>query len=132
MDTLSQLLSFFGDPDVDQHRLLQGQWQPYRFDLDDPDAWSANPLELLLLMLNDELSRRNSDAGPAVQALHALLGTALECLAAPEFNSVKRPFWRGFQFVAHQAATELGVVFTEIDRDTLKRLIESRYAHHAA
>lgn len=132
METLSQLLSFFGNPNVDQHRILQGQWQPYRFDLDDPDGWSANPLELLLLMLNDELSRRNSDASPAVQALDALLGTAVECLAHPEFANVKRRFWHGFRFVAQQAATELGVVFTEIDRDTLRKLIESRYAHHAA
>jgi hypothetical protein len=132
MDQFAELVNFFGNPDLDRHRLLQGQWKAYRHNLDDPDGWSDNPLELLLISLADEFSTRPSDERPAVRALEALLGTALKCFSSPEFCNVTRSFWRGFEFVAQRAASEFGIVHKDIGRDDVCRIIENRYGLHAA
>ena len=55
MKHLDHLLNFFGNPSLDRHRLLQGKWEAYRIEWDDPDGWSDSPLELLLTMLDEEL-----------------------------------------------------------------------------
>jgi hypothetical protein len=130
MDSPSEILNFFGNPGLDRHRLLQGKWQAYRVDADDPDGWSDNPLELLLLLLSEGLSGMTTGNQPAVQALHALLGTALESLSNPEFCNMTRSFWRGFQFVAQCAALEVGVAFKDINRDDVRKIIENRYGPH--
>lgn len=141
MKHLDQLLNFFGNPGLDRHRLLQGKWHAYHIDCDDPDSWSDNPLELLLSMLteelhrgdrSEELSRRFDSPQSAVLALDALLSTALSCLSESEFNNMTRRFWAGFQFVAHGAALELGVVFSALSRDDVRGMIERRYGHHPA
>jgi|SRR5687768_9243242 len=130
MKHLDQLLNFFGNPSLDRHRLLQGSWEAYRIEWDDPDGWSDNPLELLLTMLAEELTSAMGDSRPALRALDALTATALVGLPHPEFSSITKRFWRGFQFVAQSAAQECGVVFHDTSRADLRQLIESKYGHH--
>ncbi len=132
MERLSKLLNFFGNPSLDRHRLLQGSWSAYRIEWDDPDGWSDSPLELLTTMLVEELPSASSDTTPALRALDALAATALESLSHPEFDSITRRFWRGFQFVAQSVAQERGVVLHDMSRDDIRHLIESKYDHHAA
>lgn len=127
MTELDHLLNFFGNPDLDRHRLLQGKWPTYRYECDDPEGWSDDPLELLLLMLVEALPRESSKATPALQALGALLSTALSCLPHAEFSGLKQDFWRGFQYVAQQAAQERGVVLQKMTRDDVRHLIEGKY-----
>lgn len=131
MENLNELLNFFGNPGLDRHRLLQGGWPAYRMGWDCPDDWSDNPLELLLTLLVEDLQKSSSDATPAFRALDALASTALASLSHPEFESITRPFWRGFQFVAQSVAQERGVVLHEISRGDPQHLIESKYEHHA-
>jgi hypothetical protein len=132
MEHLSELLNFFGNASLDRHRLLQGSWSAYRIEWDDPDGWSDSPLELLLTILVEELQNELSDATPALRALDALAATALPSLSRPEFDSIRRSFWYGFQFVAESVAKERGVVFHELSRDDIRNLIESKYERHAA
>ena len=131
MERLSELLNFFGNPGLDRHRLLQGSWSAYRIEWDDPEGWSDRPLELLLTILSEELSSGSNEATPALVALNALTGTALENCSQPEFSSITRPFWQGFQFVALSAARERGVALYEMNRDDIRLLIERKYGHHA-
>ena len=132
MKHLDHLLNFFGNPSLDRHRLLQGRWEAYRIEWDDPDGWSDNPLELLLTMLAEELTSSMGDSTPALLALDALTATALASLSHPEFSSITQRFWRSFQFVAQSAAQECGLVFRDTSRDGLRLLIESKFGHHAA
>lgn len=131
MENLNELLNFFGNPGLDQHRLLQGCWPAYRMGWDCPDDWSDSPLELLLTLLVEELQKASSDTTPALRALEALASTALVSLSHPEFDSITRRFWRGFQFVAESVAEERGVVLHEICRGDLQHLIESKYEQQA-
>jgi hypothetical protein len=78
-------------------------------------------------MLVEELPHDSFDDRPALQALAALLNTALACLPQEEFSGITRDFWRGFQFVAQRAAQEQGVVFQEMSRDDVRHLIEGKY-----
>ena len=135
MKRLDHLLNFFGNPNLDRHRLLQGSWDAYRIEWDDPDGWSDSPLELLLTMLAEEMpsaTSATSDATPALRALDALVATALESLSHPEFSTITRCFWRGFQFVAHSAAKEYGLVLHDMSRDDIRHLIEAKYERHDA
>lgn len=132
MEHLNELLNIFGNPTLDRHRFLQGSWSAYRMGWDCPDDWSDSPLELLLRMLVEELRSASSDATPALRALDALAGTALSSLSQPEFASITRRFWHGFQYVAQSVAQERGVVLHDMSRDDIRRLIESKYEHHSA
>ena len=71
METLNELLNFFGNPGLDQHRLLQGSWPAYRMGWDCPVDWSDRPLELLLTLLVEELQKASSDTqdGAGVQTV---------------------------------------------------------------
>lgn len=131
MKHLNELLNFFGNPSLDRHRLLQGDWPAYRMGWDCPDDWSDSPLELLLTALAEELRDASSDATPAFRALDALAATALVSLTNPEFDSITRRFWCGFGFVAQTVAVERGVIFHEMNRGDIRHLIESKYEEHS-
>lgn len=132
MTHLDHLLNFFGNPNLDRHRLFQGRWDTYRIEWDDPEAWSDDPLELLLTMLVEELRSTTSEAKPALQALHALAAAAIDSLPHPEFSSITKNFWRGFQFVAQSAAQESGVIFHDLSREDIRQLIEAKYRRHSS
>ncbi len=81
-------------------------------------------------MLVEELRHTLSDATPTLRALDALAWTGLASRSYPEFDSITRRFWDGFQFVAHSVAQERGVVLHDMSRDDIRHLIESKYEHH--
>jgi hypothetical protein len=91
-----------------------------------------SPLELLVSILAEELSRTAMDTKPVLRALDALLGTAAASISHPEFNNITQRFWHGFQFVAASAAQECGATFRDVSRDDIRHLIEARYGRHPA
>lgn len=125
MDLLAETLNFFGNPELDRHRLLQGKWEPQRIDHYKSDVVSDNPLEHLVGILAESLGSRGTIDTPAVRALSALLSTAQGCLSQDAFGNMSRPFWRGFQFVAEGAAAELGIQFRDISREDIQEIISA-------
>lgn len=125
MNRLRTTLSFFGNPQVDRHRLLQGKWQTYRIDCLDGDLVSANPMEILTAILADELRGFRDSDKEAVIALIDLTNSAVNELDDSARESVTSSFWFGFRYVAGEAAKQLSLELIDVERSDIDAVIES-------
>ena len=123
MKTLQVALSIFGNPCLDLHRLLQGEWPVQRGDYSDGDVISYQPLLHLTHILHDALLLADFDNRPATSALQSLCHAVLDGFDLAVFRKPNSPFWWGLRYVAMKAAEELSITLVDVTRDEIRELV---------